>query len=199
LTGSGTLNVTVDNIRAYFSGNWSGFDGLINVSPRSGTGDFRINNANGYASAAIFLNSGVNFYNVNANGQTTDIGELGGASGAFIGAGNGGSINPTWRIGAKNTTNTYAGAIADAGVTALIRRWNHRRPGDGPGRGHVCTGQSIWHADPQQQSLAQCRKHNFGASTAFSPDKQRGANSWCIFRQWHAGCDGHWRRNFDER
>lgn len=121
LTGSGTLNVTVDNIRGYMSGDWSGFDGLINVSPRSGTGDFRINNAAGYADAAFYLNSGVNFYNINANGQTTDIGELGGTSGAFIGTGSASSSNPTWRIGARNTTNTYAGTIADAGVTTLIK------------------------------------------------------------------------------
>ncbi|MDR3457899.1 MAG: polysaccharide lyase family protein [Verrucomicrobiae bacterium] len=126
LTGGGTLNVTVEYIRGYFSGDWSAFTGRINVSaPANGSGayytsgDFRINNAAGYANAAIFLNNGVNCYNINANGQTTDIGELGGAAAAFIGAG--GSINPTWRIGAKNTTNTYAGVIADAGVTSVIK------------------------------------------------------------------------------
>ncbi len=48
---------------------------------------FRINNADGYANAAIYLNNSVNFYNINANGQTTDIGELGGVTTAFIGAG----------------------------------------------------------------------------------------------------------------
>jgi autotransporter-associated beta strand protein len=121
LTGSGTLNVTVDYVRDFFTGNWSAFTGQINVSPRSGTGDFRINNSSGYANAAIYLNSGVNLYNINASGQTTDLGELGGASGAFIGAGSEASIYPTWRIGAKNTTNTYAGIIADSGVTALIK------------------------------------------------------------------------------
>ncbi len=126
LTGGGTLNVTVEYIRDYFSGDWSAFTGRINVSaPASGsgayytTGDFRINNSAGYANAAIYLNNGVNLYNINANGQTTDIGELGGGVAAYIGAG--GSINPTWRIGAKNTTNTYAGIIADAGVTSLIK------------------------------------------------------------------------------
>ncbi len=126
LTGGGTLNVTVEYVRDYFSGDWSAFAGRINVSaPASGsgayytTGDFRINNASGYASAAIFLNNGVNLYNINANNQTTDIGELGGGATAYIGAG--GSTGPTWRIGAKNTTNTYAGVIADAGVTSLIK------------------------------------------------------------------------------
>jgi autotransporter-associated beta strand protein len=121
LTGGGTLNVVVDYVRDYFSGNWSAFTGTINVSVRSGTGDFRIDNAAGYANAALILNSGVNLYNINADNQTTDIGELGGSATAFIGAGSLGSINPTWRIGAKNTTNTYAGTLADAGVTSLIK------------------------------------------------------------------------------
>ena len=121
LTGGGTLNVTIDYVRDYFSGNWSAFTGRINVTPRSGTGDFRIDNSAGYAGAAIFLNNGVNLYNINANNQTTDIGELGGSAMAFIGAGSLSSINPTWRIGAKNTTNTYAGVIADAGTTSVIK------------------------------------------------------------------------------
>jgi autotransporter-associated beta strand protein len=119
LTGGGTFNVTVDYIRLFLTGNWSAFTGQINVSPRSGTGDFRINNTNGYAHAAIYLNNGVNFYNVNANGQTTYVGELGGASGAYVGNGNDQSSSPTWCIGARNTTNTFAGTIADSGGTAL--------------------------------------------------------------------------------
>ena len=119
LTGSGTLTVVVDYVRDFFSGDWSAFTGKITVIPRGTSGDFRIDNSAGYANAAIFLGNGVNFYNINANGQTTDIGELGGSTPAFIGAG--GSINPTWRIGAKNTTNTYAGVIADAGVTTVIK------------------------------------------------------------------------------
>ena len=121
LMGGGTLNVTVDYVRDFFSGDWSAFTGQINVSVRSGTGDFRINNAAGYARAAIYLNNGVNLYNINANSQLTDIGELGGTVGAFIGAGSSSSSNPTWRIGARNTTNTYAGTIADAGATSLIK------------------------------------------------------------------------------
>jgi rhamnogalacturonan endolyase len=121
LTGSGTLYVTVDYVRDFFSGNWSGFNGQIIAGPRSGTGDFRIDNTNGYASAALYLNSGVNLYNVNNNSLTIDLGELDGTSGAYIGTGNSASTNPTWRIGAKNTTSTYAGTIADSGVTSLVK------------------------------------------------------------------------------
>ena len=121
LIGGGTLNVTVDYIRDYFSGDWSAFTGQINVSPRGSTGDFRIDNTRGYANAAIYLNNGVNLYNINNNNLTIDLGELGGAIGASIAAGNSSSTNPTWRIGAKNTTSTYAGIIADSGVTSLIK------------------------------------------------------------------------------
>jgi beta-galactosidase len=121
LTGGGTLNVVVDYVRDYFGGDCSGFTGRIVVSPRSGTGDFRIDNSSGYANAAIYLNNGVNLYNVNTPDQTTDLGELGGDGGAYIGPGSGAAIYPTWRIGAKNTTNTYAGVIADTGVTTLVK------------------------------------------------------------------------------
>ena len=62
----------------------------------------------------------MNCYVINHNNLTVDFGELGGGTTAFIG-GDGSSSNPTWRIGAKNTTNTYAGVIADAGVTSLIK------------------------------------------------------------------------------
>lgn len=124
LAGGGTLNVTVEYVRGYFSGNWSAFTGKINVSaPTSGyyaggTGDFRINNTAGYANAAIYLNNGVNCYVIGHNNLTVDFGELGGGTTAFIG-GDGSSSNPTWRIGAKNTTNTFAGVIADAGGAYL--------------------------------------------------------------------------------
>jgi autotransporter-associated beta strand protein len=123
LTGGGILNLTVDYVRDFLSGNWSGFSGQISVSVGSGysTGDFRINNVNGYANAAFYLNNGVNFYTINNNNLTVDLGELGGASGAYIGSGNSSATNPTWRIGAKNTTNTYAGVIADAGMTSLTK------------------------------------------------------------------------------
>ena len=121
LLGGGTLNVTVDYIRDYFSGDWSAFTGQINFSPRSGTGDFRVDNAYGYANAGIYLNRGVSLYRINSANQIVDVGELGGAAGATVGAGNAAALNPTWRIGAKNTTSTYAGAIVDSGVTALVK------------------------------------------------------------------------------
>ena len=121
LTGGGTLNVTVDYVRDFFSGDWSAFTGQINVTPRSGTGQFLINNSAGYANAAIFLNNGTTLCSAIAN-QTMDIGELGGSSTAVVGPGGTlSSSNPTWRIGARNTTNIYAGTIQNSGVTSLIK------------------------------------------------------------------------------
>jgi autotransporter-associated beta strand protein len=124
LTGSGTLNIVDDYVRCGFAGNWSAFAGQINVGPRSGTCELRINNAFGYANAALYLSNGVTLYNINGSGQTIDIGELAGASGATLGPGNGSSSNPTWRVGAKNTDATFAGIIVNAGTTSLIKTGN---------------------------------------------------------------------------
>ena len=126
LIGSGTLNVTVDFIRDYFSGNWSAFTGQINVSTRSGTGDFRVNHPAGYTNAAMFLDDGVDFYVINNNNLTVDIGELTGASGAqVIPQSVGSGINPnsfTLRVGGRNTDATFAGRIADnIGVVTITK------------------------------------------------------------------------------
>ncbi len=125
LTGGGTLNLVVSFTRASIDGDWSAFTGLINVTSSSGTQHFRTKDTYGYANAAIYLNSGVIMYdNGNAN-ATIDIGELGGTTGASLGYGtvsqNNAVANPTWRIGAKNTTNTFAGNIINDGVTSITK------------------------------------------------------------------------------
>ncbi len=71
LTGSGTLNLVANYVRYPLSGNWSGFTGQINVTGAgfqsanantvgaftSDIDELRINNTNGYANAAIYLNA----------------------------------------------------------------------------------------------------------------------------------------------
>jgi autotransporter-associated beta strand protein len=127
LTGGGTLNLVISFERASIDGNWSAFTGLINVTAAANPGPwhFRTKDTYGYVNAAIYLNSGVIMYdNGNAN-ATIDIGELGGTTGASLGLGtvaqNQAVANPTWRIGAKNTTNTFAGNIINDGVTTIIK------------------------------------------------------------------------------
>jgi autotransporter-associated beta strand protein len=123
LTGGGTLNVIVEYVRDYFTGDWSAFTGQINVGvPPANTtyynyGHFRINNPKGYANAAIYLSNSVSCYVINYNNLTVDFGELGGSSGAVIST-DSSATTPVWRIGARNTTNTFAGIIMDSGGTS---------------------------------------------------------------------------------
>ena len=119
LAGGGTLNLVIDYVRGALNGDWSAFAGQINVLPRSGTGELRINTGHGYANAAMNLAANVVAYQINANNQTIDIGELSGSG--KLGPGNGSLANPTWRIGAKNTSSTFAGAIVDAGITSVTK------------------------------------------------------------------------------
>jgi autotransporter-associated beta strand protein len=120
LIGSGTLNVVDDYVRADFTGDWSAFAGQINVGPRSGGCEFRIANPFGYGAAAMFLSNSITAYPT-AGSATVEIGELAGASGATLGPGNGNGANPTWLIGGKNTSATFAGQIKDAGVTRVVK------------------------------------------------------------------------------
>jgi autotransporter-associated beta strand protein len=151
LTGGGTMNLVVDYVRYPLSGNWSAFTGLVNVSGSGAINvnnntngavtqnidEFRINNTFGYTNAAIFLvgdpNGGTNspastlvMCGTVASGTTYNIGELGGAAGTIIGTGTGSEGNTTWSVGWKNTTNTFAGVIANdapngVGVTSITK------------------------------------------------------------------------------
>ena len=120
LVGGGTLNVTVDYIRDYFNGDWSDFTGQINVSSRSGSGDFRINNPNGYGNAAIYLAGAARFGCIYNTTQTIDVGELAGEAGTLFGTCDSQAGTQTWRVGKRNTSATYAGTITDGAHAADI-------------------------------------------------------------------------------
>jgi autotransporter-associated beta strand protein len=118
LTGSGTLNTVDTGSRGTLAGDWSAFTGTINIT----SGQFRINNSFGYSNAVINIDDGADLDtggdgNPGASGQTIDIGELDGTSGAFIGNGGKPSPNQTWRVGWKNTTGTFAGTIVNGTTT----------------------------------------------------------------------------------
>jgi autotransporter-associated beta strand protein len=113
LTGGGTLNYYVTYVRTELDGDWSGFNGKINVLADGDGGDFRINNAYGYANAAINLAANAKAYHV--SGDTVSVGELSGAPGSQLSTAN-------WIIGSLNTDATFAGAIIDeSGVTSLTK------------------------------------------------------------------------------
>jgi len=127
LSGGGTLNLEVNYVRDALSGNWSAFTGLILVTNVNASGDeMRINNTFGYANAAIFLNGTLLMDSTLIPYATINIGELGGVSTAVIGQGSVSEPGPTWCVGWKNTTNTFAGTIEDdntapGGVTSIIK------------------------------------------------------------------------------
>jgi len=125
LTGGGVINITASGQRSGFAGNWSAFTGTINI-----TGNFRVGNPVGYSNAVINLNDGADLDGGNASGTYSsnpifDIGELDGTSLATLGgaAVTKPSPNPTWRVGWKNTTSTFAGTIGNpaGGASAITK------------------------------------------------------------------------------
>ena len=148
MTGSGTLNLVVNYVRYPLSGNWSGFTGQINVTGAgfpnvnnntvgavtADIDEFRINNTYGYSNAVIYLYGSTAPGNQNtpqstlvmcqtvASGATIDIGELGSDPSTptpIMGTGTGSAGNTTWRVGWKNTTNTFYGVIANDSQTGV--------------------------------------------------------------------------------
>jgi autotransporter-associated beta strand protein len=128
LTGGGTINVTANGQRGGFGGNWSAFTGIINITSNNivttngiGTNFFRIDNALGYSNAVFNLNDNADLDGGGSGGAyssavTFDIGELDGTSLATLSspAMTKPTPFPTWRVGWKNTTSTFAGTIGDA-------------------------------------------------------------------------------------
>lgn len=106
LTGKGTLNINFPWIRNDISGNWSGFEGTINLL---GTSWFRDYSTTGYGKAKINLPTGTAFTAM--NGQTVNIGTLIG-SGSIDGA-------STWFIGARDEISTFSGVIKSGSLTKV--------------------------------------------------------------------------------
>jgi autotransporter-associated beta strand protein len=121
LTGGGTLNLVVNYVRDDLSGNWSAFSGVVNATAKNGADEMRINNNFGYTNATIYLNDGVTLDRSSTANTTNDIGALNGTSLAVVGPGTGSGLNPTWRVGWKNTDATFAGTIANDGSTTIIK------------------------------------------------------------------------------
>ncbi len=120
LSGSGTLNLEVDYVRGTMSGNWSAFQGLINISGRVANSEFRIANTAGYAGATLFLNDNV-VITRSGSATTIEIGALGGTSNSRIGPGNSSSSGSSYRIGWNNQDAVFAGRILADGVNTITK------------------------------------------------------------------------------
>ncbi|MCI6337632.1 MAG: autotransporter-associated beta strand repeat-containing protein [Prevotella sp.] len=102
LTGKGTLNLYVTSVRSYIKGDWSSFEGTINVySNKTGSYDptLFIDNSSGMGKATVNA-----VCPLDNNGKNVAIGNLLG-TGTLSGSG-------TWTIGALNEDIKYTGEIS---------------------------------------------------------------------------------------
>ena len=126
LTGSGTVNLTVDYVRDVLSGNWSAFTGTINVTGRIAASEFRVANTAGYGNATVNITDNVI---ITRTGSATTIyfGALGGTSGSSVGPGNSSSSGSSYSIGGNNTDATFAGTLKSDGTNPFFKtgtgRW----------------------------------------------------------------------------
>jgi autotransporter-associated beta strand protein len=125
LTGSGTLNLVTDYVRGTHFGNWSAFEGQINLTANSANSkygdDFRVNNTYGYPASSINLGDKVAAYYSAAvtAGTTINIGELSGISTSSLAGGPTATVPFTWRIGAKSTDAIFNGVIKEQTATSV--------------------------------------------------------------------------------
>mgnify|MGYP002078720136 FL=1 len=118
LTGGGTLNWSCDFIRAYLNGDWSAYEGRLNVNANSANSDYEnhfiVNNIKGFPNATLNLASGVIMCYKNGtadNGTTTiKIGMLTGVAGSTF-------YNAGLEVGSNNANGSFAGIIS--GVTSV--------------------------------------------------------------------------------
>ena len=89
LTGSGTFNVYTGGVRAYFNGNWSNFEGTINIgknnrqNKKSYDPNFYLGNSSGMPKATVNVNANARLDN---QGKTIRVKKFGG-TGALVGSG----------------------------------------------------------------------------------------------------------------
>ncbi len=126
LTGSGTLNLTVDYVRDVFSGNWSQFAGTIIITGRVAASEFRVSTTSGYSNATVFITDNV-IITRSGSGVPIQFGALGGTSGSQLGPGNSTSSGNSYSIGGNNADATFAGTLKADGVNTFTKigtgRW----------------------------------------------------------------------------
>lgn len=116
LTGSGTLNWVSDFIRAYINGNWSQFEGRINITRNSANSTYEdkfiVNTALGFPNATVNLGTSgliMCYKNGTADNGTTTIkmGMLTGVAGSVV-------YNAGVEVGSNHTNGSFAGTFTGA-------------------------------------------------------------------------------------
>lgn len=129
LTGGGTFNLYIPDIRTGIDGDWSAFTGQINVTTDANGGEFRIGNnysPTGLPLAAMNLAANVKLLYVgivdSGIGSRIAIGSLTGAAGSIVQGGPTTGRTFTWEIGQSDADTVFQGTISEqaAGcITAL--------------------------------------------------------------------------------
>ncbi len=109
LTGGGTLNFNVYYVRTELDGNWSAFNGQLNLGTDNAGGDFRIGNANGYGNASVNLADYIYAYHI-TSGAAVSLGALTGGTYSHL-------TGTAWTVGGKNLDSTYPGSINGNSLT----------------------------------------------------------------------------------
>jgi autotransporter-associated beta strand protein len=114
LTGSGTLDLTVNFYRSSITGDWSAFTGTLNVKrPASGATDPRLQfgGGTGLPLATVNLEQVRMEYTATppAEGLILPIGSLSGISSSVISGSQNAAGSVIWRVGGLNTSTTFAG------------------------------------------------------------------------------------------
>lgn len=129
LTGSGTFNVYTGGVRCYFNGNWSNFEGTINIgknnrqNKKSYDPEFLFGGANGLPKATVNVNAKARLQN---QGKNVTVKALGG-TGAVVGSGtwivnNDEDFKLTTEVGiTSDRTDDYGGTISKS-ATPLTKR-----------------------------------------------------------------------------
>ena len=164
--GSGVLNFVVQSNRGAIAGDWSAFNGTVNIS---GAGDFRISAGSFNAPNAIFtLAAGSNLYELNTStsitlGDLTGAGAVGGASQNNILALNVGSAETA------GVTSNFSGSLTDAaGPRSLIFTKN------GPGTLDLSGNITEWR---KRYHHRERRRSDFRRSDQFARHDRRSLGS----------------------
>jgi len=125
LTGKGTFKPVSGGVRAYWNGDWSQFEGVVEPAAsdatnrqnkKSYTPTFNFTNAKGLPKATLRLNSGFTFYNIdpqnNNKSYNVEIGKVEG-SGTLAGTG-------TYYIGGTN--EDIVATFASASSAPIVKR-----------------------------------------------------------------------------
>jgi autotransporter-associated beta strand protein len=113
LSGSGTLEVHTPFIRSELAGDWSAFQGEINVRTSADGASFLIGNPAGYPGASVHLGDHVTALYQHTANVTIGIGSLEGTPASRLGAGGSGSATITWKVGSLNTNAEFHGVICN--------------------------------------------------------------------------------------